>query len=89
MPKVSSAAKQARASERKRLRNQSAKSNIRSGLRQFYQLLKSNPPAAKEHGCKVISLLDRASKSKILHFNTTRRYKSRIMTQLQAVSKKA
>lgn len=87
MPKAKSAAKQARSSERKRLRNQSVKNKIRSGLRRFSQLLKSDPKNAKDQGRQIISLLDRASKNKVLHFNTARRYKARVMAQMWAASK--
>ncbi len=85
MPKAKSAEKQARAGERRRLHNRTIKRRIRSGLTQFTDLLTTNPPGAKEQGRKVISWLDRAAKSRIMHPNTSRRYKARVMSQLQAI----
>lgn len=79
MPKARSAQKQARASERKRIHNQSVKSRIRSGLRSFFQLAKENPTNVREQGRHVVSLLDRAAKTRVLHVNTARRYKTRVM----------
>ncbi len=87
MPKVNSSAKQARSSLRKRLRNQSAKNKIRSGLRRFSELQKSDPQLAKKQGCQVISWLDRAAKSQILHVNTARRHKAKVMAQIQTLAK--
>ncbi len=85
MPNVKSAEKQARAGERRRLHNRQVKKRIRSGLTQFTNLLSSNPSGAKEQGRKVISWLDRAAKSRVFHPNTSRRYKSRVMSQLQTI----
>ncbi len=82
MPKANSAAKQARASQRKRQRNQAVKSRIRSGLKRFEQLLKGDVAAAKLQARQVVSWLDRAAKSRVLHVNAARRYKSRIMARL-------
>lgn len=87
MPKAKSAAKQARASQRKRLRNHSAKSRIRTGLRDLNELLTKDPKSARTQGYQVVSLLDRAAKSQILHVNTARRYKARVMAQLKALAK--
>jgi small subunit ribosomal protein S20 len=85
MPKAKSAIKQARSSQRKRLRNQSIENRIRSGLRQFHQLLKSDPQNARTQGRQVVSWLDRASKSKVIHPNNARRHKTRIMAQMKAI----
>ncbi len=84
---ISSAAKQARSGERKRIRNQSAKSRIRSGLIRFADLLKTNPQQARDHGRQVVSWLDRAAKSQVLHVNAARRYKTRVMAHLQKLNK--
>jgi ribosomal protein S20 len=87
MPKAKSAEKQARSSERKRIRNQSVKNRIRSGIREFAQLLKGDPKVARDRGRAVVSLLDRAAKNQVMHVNATRRYKARVMAQIQTLSK--
>ena len=88
MPNVKSAAKQARASKRKYTRNQSIKSRIRSGLTRFQTLAKEDPQTAREQAKQVVSWLDRAAKSNVMHRNTARRFKARVMSQLQALAKK-
>lgn len=82
MPKANSAAKQARASESKRQRNQSVKSRIRNGLKRLDLLLKDDAPTARLHARQVVSLLDRAAKTHVMHVNASRRYKSRIMARI-------
>jgi small subunit ribosomal protein S20 len=88
MPNVKSAAKQARSSQRKRLRNQSVQNKIKTGLNRFGELLKSDPKAAKTQGELVISLLDRAAKTGVFHVNRSRRYKSRLVGQINSLAKK-
>jgi len=83
----SSAAKQARVSQRKRLHNQSAKNRIRSGLRRFHDLFQADPQRARDQARQVISWLDRAAKSRVLHPNAARRHKARVMAYLQKLIK--
>ncbi|MBI4023609.1 MAG: 30S ribosomal protein S20 [Verrucomicrobia bacterium] len=87
MPKANSAAKQARASERKRIRNQGVKQRIRTGLRRLNDLFKTDPAKIVEQGRMVVSLLDRAAKTGVLHVNAARRHKARIMARLKTVAK--
>ncbi len=87
MPKAKSAEKQARSSQRKRLQNHSVKSTIRNGLSRLAVLLTSDPKAARTHGYHIVSLLDRAAKTRVLHVNATRRYKARVMSRLNALPK--
>lgn len=82
MPKANSAAKRARASERKRQRNQSVKSRIRNALKRLDLLLKEDVSSARSYARQVISLLDRAAKTRVMHVNASRRYKSRIMARV-------
>jgi len=88
MPKAKSAAKQARSGQRKHLRNQAIQNRIRSGIQRFRMLLSHDPAGARQHGSQVVSWLDRAAKSQVLHPNTARRHKARIMKQLFAIVKK-
>jgi len=87
MPKAKSAEKQARASERRRLHNRSIKGKIRTGMRHFLQLLKIDPAKAREQGQKVVSMLDRAAKTRVLHVNTARRHKTKMMARMQSLAK--
>ena len=87
MPKAKSAEKQARASERRRIRNQAVKNQIRSGLKLFVKLAKSDAAKAREQGRTVISWMDRAVKNRVIHFNVARRHKSRLMTKINALAK--
>jgi ribosomal protein S20 len=87
MAKANSAARQARSSLRKNIHNHSIKSRIRSGLRQLDEMLKTEPQKAKDHGKEVVSWLDRAAKTCVLHTNTARRHKAKVMAKLRAISK--
>lgn len=88
MPNVKSAAKQARSSERKRIRNHSVHNKIKTGLNRFAELQKSDPKAAKAQGQSIISMIDRAAKTGVFHVNRSRRYKSRINSQIKALASK-
>ncbi len=87
MPKAKSAEKQARASERRRIRNQAVKNKIRSGLKLFQQLSKSDSTKAREQARQIMSWMDRAVKNRVIHFNVARRQKSRLMIKLNALAK--
>ncbi len=87
MPKGNSAAKQARASERKRIRNQTVRNRIRTGLRKFRELAKTDPAQAKSQGRQVVSWLDRAAKSKIMHRNAARRNKTAVLARINALAR--
>ena len=80
MPHTPSAAKQIRQSAKRRLRNRSMKSAIKTAL------LKNQVAAASKDAGKsqdalrhAISLLDRAASKGILHRNTVARRKSALM----------
>ena len=83
MPNTASAAKQARASERRRQRNQSAKSNLRSMQKKFLDLLSDGKKEeAKALFPEVISTLDKAAKRGLIHRNAADRRKSRFSARL-------
>lgn len=87
MPKkVSSAARQARSSQRKRLQNQRVKNRIRTGLTRFAELSKKETSKAKAYGAQVVSWLDRSVKNGVFHRNTANRYKTRILASLKKLS---
>lgn len=87
MPKATSAERQARSSERRRIRNHAAQSAIRTGLARFATLLKTDPKSARAAGCQVVSLLDRAAKNRVMHHNAVRRYKARVMARIGTLPK--
>ncbi len=80
MPKkVSSAARRARSDARKRARNQAAKARVRTGLRTLLQLAKADPKRVPQYGREVISWVDRAVKTGVIHRNGGNRLKARVM----------
>lgn len=83
MPNVRSAAKRMRVSERKRLRNISAKSKIRTYVKRFESAAQQDE---KESAAKLYrqtsSLLDKAAAKGIIHKNTANRRKSRLAAKL-------
>lgn len=87
MPKAKSAEKQARASERKRIHNHAVKNKLRSALGRFFEIPKADVKIAAVKAREVVSLLDRAAKTRVLHVNAARRQKSRVMSRLQTLAK--
>jgi small subunit ribosomal protein S20 len=85
--KESTAARQARSSERKRRHNQMIRNRIRGGLRQLAALLQKKSTEANGYGRQVVSWIDRAAKVNVIHGNAAARYKSRVMAQLRKLSK--
>lgn len=86
MPKkASSAARRVRSDARKRAHNQSAKARIRSGLRALLREAKGGKADAKllaSRGREVVSCVDRAVKSGVIHRNAGNRLKARVMALL-------
>lgn len=83
MPGSTSAEKAARVSERKRVRNRSVKSAIKTKITKSEKLLTgSELEAAQAVVTETISDLDRAVKKGIIHKNTAGRRKSRLMRKL-------
>ena len=71
MPKSTSAQKAARSSERKRARNRSIKSAIKTCITKAEKLIESNElDSAQAAVLQTISALDKAAKKKIYHPNT-------------------
>jgi small subunit ribosomal protein S20 len=80
MPKkANSAARRARSDARKRARNQATRARVRTGLRSLFQMLKSDPKKVPQHAREVVSWVDRAVKSGVLHRNAGNRLKARAM----------
>ena len=84
MPKeTSSAEKAARTAERKRLRNKSTRSTIKTRLTRVDKLIDgSDIEATRQAALTAISTLDRATNKGIIHRNTAARRKSRLMRKV-------
>jgi small subunit ribosomal protein S20 len=84
MPNTASAAKQARASLRRRDRNKLAKSQLRSIQKRFATTLaEGKKEDAQKMFPQVMSALDKAVKRGLLHRNAADRRKSRLSRHLK------
>jgi small subunit ribosomal protein S20 len=80
-----SAAKAARQAERRKQRNRSIKSAVKTQLRSAERLVASDEDSAE--GVKAsIAALDRAAKKGVLHPNNVARHKSRLMKKVNAAA---
>lgn len=78
-----SAEKQARAGQKRRLRNRVATSQIKTVVTKARQSVSgSDKPAAEAAVSDVVKTLDRAANKGILHPNSAARRKSRLVKQL-------
>jgi small subunit ribosomal protein S20 len=84
MPRTKSAAKQMRASLRRRARNKRVLTFLHHQERKVRGLISAakKDEAAKEFS-RLMSALDKAAKRKIIHANQARRKKSRIAASLK------
>ncbi len=87
MPNTASAAKQARASARRHERNQQAVSRLRSIRKKFLASLSAGKKdEATALYRNVVSALDKAAASGIIHKNAASRSKARLGAQLKAAA---
>ena len=83
MPVSSSAKKQIRVDERRRIRNKPIRSEVKTSITKAEKLIFSGElEAAREAVAAAISLLDKAVVKGILHDNNSARRKSRLMNKL-------
>ncbi len=83
MPIIKSAQKQVRASGRKRVRNKSIRSEVKTNITKAEKLIFSGElETAQQAVVTAISALDSAANKGILHPNSTARRKSRLMKKL-------
>ena len=83
MPNKSSAEKQARVSEKKRLRNKSARSQIKTSITKAEKVIFAGElEPAKAAVIAAISSLDKAAEKGILKPNNSARRKARLMKKL-------
>ncbi len=90
MPNTRSAAKRARQSEKRRLRNRMHKGRARTYVKKALALIEEGRlDEAEEMVRLAISALDRAWERGVLHKNTVARKKSRLMKRLNDAKRAA
>lgn len=83
MPRIKSAQKQVRVSGKRRLRNKSVRSLVKTNVTKAEKLIFSGElEAARGAVVATISSLDKAAEKGIIHPNNTARRKSRLMKKL-------
>jgi small subunit ribosomal protein S20 len=87
MANTRSAQKRMRQSEKRRVRNATTRSGVRSAVRTVRSALESGAAAeARAQLTRAIRLLDKAVTKGVLHRNTAARRKSRLTRQLNALA---
>lgn len=82
-----SAEKQARAAEKRRLRNKSVRSLVKTKITKTHQLIQAGDlETAQEALTAATSALDKAAQKRVIHPNSAARRKSRISKKLNALS---
>jgi small subunit ribosomal protein S20 len=71
-----------RQAEKKRLRNHSYKSKVKTAIKKFLQAVDEKTPEAKGFLCEATSLLDTGVSKGIFHKNTASRTVSRLSKRL-------
>jgi small subunit ribosomal protein S20 len=85
LPAVKGAQKEARASERKRLRNKAIRSQCKTNITRAERLIFTGKlKQAQEAVTVAIASLDRAAEKGVIHPNNAARRKSRLMMKLNA-----
>lgn len=83
MPKIKSAQKRVRSSERQRVRNKSIRSLTKTSVTKAEKLIFSGEQeSARESVAAAVSSLDKAVGKGIIHANNAARRKSRLMKKL-------
>ena len=85
MPRIKSAQKQMGVSERRRARNKSVRSMVKTNITKAEKLIFTGErERASEAVAAAVSSLDRAAEKKILHRENAARRKSRLVKKLNA-----
>ncbi len=83
MPVTKSAKKRVRATERRRLRNRSIRSQVKTNITKTERLIFSGElEAARGAATTAVSSLDKAAEKGVIHPNNAARRKSRLMKKL-------
>ncbi len=86
MPNTKSAIKMVRVAERRRLRNQSIRSSVRTYVRKAERAITTAEESTADSVRAAIRALDKAVTKGILHRNNVARRKSRLMKKLNQSS---
>jgi small subunit ribosomal protein S20 len=90
MPNIKSAIKRVKTSEKRRMRNASQKSAVRTAVKTFEQAAdSSNAENAQEALVQATRKLDKAASKGLIHKNTANRKKSRLAKRLNALNAQA
>ncbi|MCD1258480.1 30S ribosomal protein S20 [Paenibacillus athensensis] len=89
MPNIKSAIKRVKVSEKRRQRNASQKSALRTAVKAFETAASSNVESAKEALVYASKKLDQAASKGLIHKNAANRKKSRLAKKLNALSAQA
>lgn len=86
LTKVGSAAKRHRQSEKRRVRNRSVRSQVRTGTRKFLEAFQANEKEnAQQRYLELTKLIDSAASKGIFPRNSAARKKSRLHKKLNAI----
>ncbi len=87
MANTAQARKRVRQSERRRLHNASRKSQFRTRLKQVVKAIESgDKDAAKAAYAAAVPIIDKMSKTALVHKNKASRHKSRLNTRIMAMA---
>ena len=87
MPNIKSAEKRMRQNEERRMRNRARRSQMRTEIKRFNQLLSDTKlDEARELLKRVYSTIDRTARKGVIHANTASRYKSRLTKHLNQLA---
>ena len=89
MPNIKSVIKDVKRSEKNRLRNQAAKSQVKTAIKKARTVVETSGSTAEETHTVVraaIKVIDRTAKRGIIHKNAAARRKSRLMKRANAVA---
>ena len=89
MPRLKSAIKRVKTSERNRQHNLVYKTQIKTLLKKVYDYVsKKDPKLAKDAANDAFALIDRAASKKIMHLNNAAHKKSKISKWLKTLESK-
>ena len=88
MPRLKSAIKRVRTSERNRVHNLVYKTQIKTQLKKIFDFVsKKDTKSATSAANEAFALIDRAATKNIIHLNNAARKKSKISKWLKSISK--
>ena len=90
MPRLKSAIKRVKTSERNRLHNLSYKTQIKTSLKKIHEyIVQEDSKSAINAANEAFALIDRATSKRILHLNNAARKKSKISSWLKTIESKS